>query len=138
MIPDYKQLELADSSTERQPSRTYRLDLVNKRVVGKIDTVEAMKQAILKILLTERYAYLVYNWFYGIGLEKYIGLGYNFLAADIETELKESLKYDDRILNVDEVTVSRGEKLDAVVISFKVQTIFGVIEDRVVNNLGIL
>lgn len=128
--------DLANINTETyQPSLTYKLDLNAGRILGMIDGLEAVKQAIVKILLTKRYAYLIYDWYYGIGLEKYIGLGLAYLKADITEALREGLQYDNRILSVDSVTAERGEKLDAVVISFTVTTIYGVVEEMVVNKI---
>ena len=51
-----------------QTTRTYKMDLETGRVTGYVDGTEAMRQAILKILLTERFAYLIYSWDYGIEL----------------------------------------------------------------------
>lgn len=51
-----------DFDTESEPSLTYRLDLENNRIAGKIDDVEAIQQAILLILQTERYKFEMYSW----------------------------------------------------------------------------
>ena len=128
--------DLANINAEStQPSLTYKLDLTTGRILGMIDGAEAVRQAILKILLTERYAYLIYDWYYGIGIEKYVGLGLAYLKADITEALREGLQYDNRILSVDSVTAVRGEKLDTVVISSTVTTIYGVVEGMVVNKI---
>lgn len=138
MIPyfpnDTEDLANLNSDTY-QPSLTYKLDLVSGRIIGKVDGAEAVRQAIIKLLLTERYAHVIYDWYYGIGLEKYIGLGLSYLKADITSALEEGLKYDNRILSVDSVTATRGDKVDSVLISFVVTTIFGVIEETVVNQV---
>lgn len=138
MIPYFENdiEDLANINKEiYQPSLTYRLDLTTGRILGMIDGAEAIKQAITKILLTERYAYLIYDWYYGIGLEKYIGLGFDYLKADITEALKEGLQYDNRIISVDSVTATRGNAIDSVVIKFSVTTIFGVVEETVVNKV---
>lgn len=138
MIPYFSNdtSDLADINKESyQPSKTYKIDLSTGRILGMIDGVEAIKQAIVKILLTERYAYLIYDWYYGIGLEKYIGLGLAYLKADITEALKEGLQYDNRIISVNSVTAERGDKLDTVIIKFSVTTIFGVVEETVVNKV---
>ena len=46
-------VDLADQTT-----RTYKLDIDAGRVAGFVDETEAMKQAILKILLTERWVWV--------------------------------------------------------------------------------
>lgn len=50
---------------EQKPSLTWEMDLNSNRIKGKIDGIEAIKQAVEKILLTERYAYRIYSWNYG-------------------------------------------------------------------------
>ena len=59
MIPTGGQLTAAlPSGTAVQSSRTWRLDAETGRIAGKIDGLEAVKQAVFKILQTERYAYM--------------------------------------------------------------------------------
>ena len=48
-----------------QPSRTYAVDWQTGRVSGFVDGTDALKQAIYKILQTERFAHLIYSWNYG-------------------------------------------------------------------------
>ena len=43
------------------PTRTYKADFETGRVAGFVDETEAMKQAIIKILMTERFSYLIYS-----------------------------------------------------------------------------
>lgn len=105
MIPQAANFQINNSSS--QPSKTYYLDLDNKRVVDKIDGVESVEQAIKKIILTEKRAYLIYDWFYGIGIQKYIGKDYYYIAADIQNTIKEALKIDDRILTINSVELKK-------------------------------
>lgn len=46
---------------ELQTSRTYRLDLDNGRIAGRIDSLDAMEQAVYKILDTDRFAHFIYS-----------------------------------------------------------------------------
>ena len=57
-----------DFEIEEEPSRSYRMDKGKQAVRGKVDSLEAMEQAVFKILNTERYQYLIYSWDYGIEL----------------------------------------------------------------------
>lgn len=136
MIPTiYENIKL---DTKQQPSRTYKIDFNHKRIYGMIDNkLEAIKQAIYKILLTERYAYLIYDWFYGVGLEQYIGKNFDYIKADIFSTVKAALLYDDRILSVDNISVERGLKVDEIRIRFTVTTTEGILSDFVeVKNVG--
>lgn len=48
------------------PTKTHKIQIFGDRIYGKIDGLKAMEQACFKILNTERYAYLIYSWNYGI------------------------------------------------------------------------
>ncbi len=69
MIPksniDVSEIEIE----ENQPSLTYALDIENKRIRGKTDNIEAVKQAVYLILNTERYDCLIFSWNYGAELK---------------------------------------------------------------------
>lgn len=114
----------------RQPGLTYGYNEEN--IAGKVDGQDAVKQAIHKMLLTERYGDAIYDEDYGVELEQYIGKGYGYLVAGIEDTLKDALLQDDRItdINVTEVKdLGNGEAS----ITFTASTIYGDIED----NLGV-
>ena len=54
---------------EEKPSRTYRLDLDNGRIVGKVDGLTAVNQAIRKAIITPRFKCLIYDHQYGSEIE---------------------------------------------------------------------
>ena len=60
--------EFVESTT-----KTYAMQLDGERIIGKTDERKAIEQAIYKILLTERYQYLIYSWNYGIELKDLFG-----------------------------------------------------------------
>lgn len=53
------------TDSEEQPSLTYRLDLDAGRIVGKVDNLEAVNQAIRKAIITPRFKCLIYDNQYG-------------------------------------------------------------------------
>ena len=55
MIPANSQLLTADFRITMQPTKTWQIDFERERVAGNVDGLEAMKQAIFKILNTERF-----------------------------------------------------------------------------------
>ena len=57
MIPTNSQLLTADFQITMQPTKTWQMDFERERVTGNVDGLEAMEQAIFKILNTERYQY---------------------------------------------------------------------------------
>lgn len=100
------------------------LDQDRKRLFGFIDGIEAMQQAIHKILQTERYAYRIYSWNYGSELERFIGKEFDYALAALEGEIRESLSVDDRIMNLRDFQITR-QGIDGCLVSFTAETRVG-------------
>lgn len=98
-----------------QPSRTYRVDWQRKRVQGYTDGTEAMEQAILKILSTERFAYYIYSWNYGTEMSRVWGKSQPVVESELERVLREALLADDRIQEIRDFTLSFVDKRTASV-----------------------
>ena len=60
MIPSTTGFLTQDFEIREQPGRTYRMELEGDSVRGYVDGQEAVKQAIFRILQTERYQYIIY------------------------------------------------------------------------------
>ena len=133
MIPSGAKLMLRDFRIETQPAHTYRMLLDRALVRGYTDQLEAMKQAVYKILFTERYGYLIYSGNYGIELRDLFGQPVSYVCPELERRITEALTWDDRI---DSVTDFQFEfpKKGVVHVSFTVHTVFGDIKaERGVN-----
>lgn len=109
-----------------QPSRTYGIDFDRGRVVGMVDGAEAMRQAIGKILRTERFAHLIYSWSYGIELSGVLGQSFPVVQSEVRRAVREALLQDGRIQDVRDITVSHAGRRAAKV-SFMALTVFGVL-----------
>lgn len=108
-----------------QPTRTYKVDFDTGRVAGFVDETEAMKQAIFKILSTERFAYLIYSWNYGIELNAVVGKKLSRVFKwKSKRVITEALLADSRITDVTDFQVEQIDKRTARV-SFTAETIFG-------------
>lgn len=105
------------------PSKTYGIDFANKKVVGVIDNLEAVKQSIYSILNTERYEYLIFSYDYGVELQDLIGEDSIFVKADTHRRIEEALLQDDRILTVDNPVVTTES--DCLYYTCTVNTIYG-------------
>lgn len=103
---------------ERQPSRTYRLDLEKGKIRGTVDGIQAVKQAVYKILDTNRFAHAVYSANYG--MEKRVGAVY---TVELERLVRDALLQDDRITAVENFSASING--DEATVSFTVVSIFG-------------
>ena len=109
-----------------QPSRTYKLDLERKRIVGYADGREAVEQAIYKLLSTERYDHLIYTWNYGAEIAKLFGQPIPYVYSELKRLITEALTHDDRIESVDAFNFSHVKH--KVHVQFTAHTIFGAIE----------
>ena len=81
-----------EESNNINTSKTYLINFNKESLQGKIDELEAVKQAAYMILSTEKGAYTMYPLDYGTSLEKYIGKSYDYVTGDIDREIKEYLK----------------------------------------------
>lgn len=115
------------TSQADQPTRTYKMDIDAGRVAGMVEGVDAMKQVILKIFLTERFAYLIYSWNYGIELNTVVGKSFQVFSSEIKRVIKEALLADSRITDVTDFAVEQIDKRTAHV-SFTAETVFGPVE----------
>ena len=123
MIPE-QQVDLTNLEVVSQPSLTYKLDFERKRISGKINNEEAVMQLVMKILYTERYAYVIYSSQYGTELDRLIGKEYDFIVSDLERTITEALLADDRILSITDFTTEQTE-IDRMTASFRVNTVIG-------------
>ena len=114
------------SEAEEQPSLTYRLDIENGRIVGKVDQLEAVNQAIRKAILTPRFKCLIYDNQYGSEVEEAIitkDASPDYIEAVMEGFIKDALRPDTRILSIHDFQFKFAE--DGAYISFRADTIFG-------------
>ena len=123
MIPE-QQVDLTNLEVVSQPSLTYKLDFERKRISGKIDNEEAIMQLVMKILYTERYAYVIYSSQYGVELDRLIGKDYDFIVSDLERTITEALLADDRILSITDFQANKIG-IDKMEVSFAVNSIAG-------------
>ncbi|HEX3077782.1 MAG TPA: DUF2634 domain-containing protein [Lachnospiraceae bacterium] len=125
MIPksdyDYSSIGL-----EELPSKTFQIDFTNNMIGNSIDNLEAVKQAILLILSTERYEYLIFDWSYGFETKDLYGLPIGYTYPEIKRRLEEALTQDDRIESVD--AFSFDKRKGAVHVTFTVHTIYGEVQ----------
>lgn len=127
MIPKNTILPGQDFVIEEQPTYTYKMDPERGLIRGYVDGIEAMEQAVYKILSTERYRYLIYSWNYGIELEDLFGQSVSYVCPELERRIREALLWDTRVEDVGDFkfdTSIRG----TVHVFFTVHTVFGDIE----------
>ncbi|MBS6502151.1 DUF2634 domain-containing protein [Clostridium tertium] len=111
-------LELVD---EVETSRTYKILIGDSK--GYIEGLGALKQAIYKVLSTERYEYPIYSFNYGIDIESLIGKDYDYVRIELKRRIEECLLEDERINSVNNFSFEREE--DVLKCTFEVESIYG-------------
>lgn len=116
------------SNAYTEPSYTYNLEYdKDSQIRGHCDELKAMRQAIYKIMNTERYQYLIYSWNYGIELADLFGQPIPYVYAELQRRIREALLNDDRVTKVYNFEFSHnGGDVLAV---FSVDTIYGTLTD---------
>lgn len=133
MIP--QTIDATDNlKVETYPTKTYKLNYeTDSRVVGFTDNLDAMKQAIYKIINTERYRYVIYDWNYGIELEDLFGMPIPYVYSELERRVTEALLADDRITEFNEFEFSNVD--EEVLMKFTAITTAGIVEIEEVISL---
>ena len=104
-----------------ETSRTYKI--TGTRIRGYTDGLDALKQAIYKVLNTERYEYPIYSFNYGIELENLLGKDPVYVQIELKRRIRECLLRDDRITEVDNFKFEVNG--DEIKCTFDVHSIFG-------------
>lgn len=132
MIPSVNGFLSEEFEIKEQPSKTYRMDIETERIRGFTDDINSMKQAVFKILNTERYQYIIYSWNYGIETIDLYGQNTSYVMSELKRRISEALLWDSRIKSVDNFEFS-SEK-GKITCKFIVHTIFGDVDaERAVN-----
>lgn len=126
MIPQVQDDIRQDFTIQALPSKTFRMNHDNQTIVGTIDQIKAVEQAVFLVLNVERYEYLIYSWNYGVELRSLIGKDVEYCIPEIERRVREALLQDDRITAVQDFQFDVNKK--KVLTSFTVVSIFGKID----------
>lgn len=106
---------------DNEPSLTYAMNLDKMTFVGRVDDVEAIQQAVMKIINTERYEHEIYSWDYGIELADLRGQSMPYVMSEIKQRIIDALTADDRIESVEDFEVTKLDKR-TLLVKFKTVT----------------
>lgn len=120
-------LEEGEIEEEVLPSLTWKLDEARGVIEQKIDSLEALKQALWLTLQTERMEFEIYSADYGTELTELFGQPIPLVYVNLEEAIKEALLQDDRVEAVTNFRFTRPEK-NTVIAAFAVITAEGVLE----------
>lgn len=118
---------MTDLTVETMPAYTYAMHIEAQSIHGMTDEREAMRQAIYKIIRTQRYRYPVYSWDYGIELLDLFGKPTPYVEVELKRRIKEALEWDDRIELVDSFVFGYPDRY-TVRVAFTAHTIFGEVD----------
>lgn len=124
MIPSTTGFLAQDFEIAEQPSLTYRMDTEGDVVRGQVDGIEAVRQAVFRILNTERYKYVIYPWWYGIEVNDLYGEPVTWVCPEMERRITEALMMDTRILSAGDFEHDVSRK-GVIHTTFMVKTIYG-------------
>lgn len=133
MIPKVE-YELGDDyEIEVIPSSTFKILTDKKRILGKCDNLEAIKQAVYLMLNIERYKYVIYSANYGVELLDLIGHPIPYVLSELKRRITECLTQDDRITAVENFEFEVNKK--TVHCTFTVHSNVGSFESESVVNV---
>lgn len=107
-----------------QSSLSYKIKLNKEKIEEYINGAESIKQAVYKILMTERYKYEIYDYNYGIELNDLLGKPKEFVKSMLKGRIQDALSADDRIENVTDFEFKDIDKT-TLYLKFTAVTIFG-------------
>lgn len=108
-------------------SRTYQY--WEERIEGYVDGINALKQAIRKVLSTEQFEYPIYSFRYGIEMKKLIGQDALYVKSELKRMIEDALTRDDRITDIGGFSFEfQGEACHC---TFNVTSIYGEFEEEV-------
>lgn len=134
---------------QEPPTKTYRLDLEEGRILGMIDGQDAVRQAIHKAIITPRWKCLIYDNQYGSEIEAAViqSMGrasHEYIEAVVPGFVRDALRPDRRVTLVynfvfaftpedkakyfPELFDILGDDGDAVFVHFDADTIYGTVQ----------
>ena len=106
-----------------QPTLTWIADPVTRRIRGRGDGWEAIRQAVEIIVSVERFKWQIYTPNFGTDYDGLLGTEPGYAASELQRRLEDAFLPDSRILGIKDFTWSfSGVSLS---VRFTVLTVFG-------------
>ena len=136
MIPsdiDLFDEDLEDEDDELEATKTYLMELDTNKIRGYTDDQDAVRQAVYKILNTERYEHVIYSWDYGIETYDLYGKDDTYVIPELQRRIEDALSTDERILECTDFDFDTSQK-KGILVTFTVSTIYGDVDiEKVVD-----
>ena len=139
MIPsdiDLFDEDLEDEDDELEATQTYLMNIESNRIRGYTDDLDAVRQAVYKILNTERYENVIYSCDYGSETYDLYGEDDTYVIPELQRRIEDALSIDERILECIDFSFEKNQK-NAILVKFTVSTIYGDADIEQVVNLDV-
>lgn len=139
MIPsdiDLFDEDLEDEDDELEATKTYLMELETNRIRGYTDDLDAVRQAVYKILNTERYEHEIYSWDYGIETLDLYGEDDTYVIPELQRRIEDALSVDERIIECLDFDFDTSQK-KGILVTFTVSTIYGDADIEQVVNIDV-
>lgn len=126
VVPDFPIVAIMEET--QIPTRTYKLDLENGRIIGFVDKEDAINQAAMKALYTPRFDCYAYDDQYGSEIRSLIGnpdATREYIEAEMNFILNDTLRADGRFTGVDDLEIEFEG--DEARFTFTADTILGLL-----------
>lgn len=133
MLPNTENLDdlIVEFGEEEQAStKTFAINMTENIMGGKIDELEALKQAIYLMLGIEADQYIIYPYTYALQKVDLIGKPSHYVMAVLPGRIKDTLLSDDRITDVHDFEFE--VKRRTIHTKFIVDTIYGEVKSETV------
>lgn len=112
-----------------QPSLTWIADPVTRRLRGRGDNYEAVRQAVEVIVNVERFRWQIYSPNFGIELDGLLGNEPGFAASELQRRLSDAFLPDSRILGISDFSYTFEDGVLTAEVT--VNTVFGPVKTGV-------
>lgn len=106
-----------------QPSLTWIADPVTRRLRGRGDNYEAVRQAVEVIVNVERFRWQIYSPNFGIELDGLLGNDPGFVASELRRRLTDAFLPDNRILGISDFSYTFQDTVLTAAVT--ADTVFG-------------
>ena len=123
-------LDLSQGVVFREkPSLTWIADPVTKRLRGRGDGWEAVRQAVEVIVHVERFRWQIYSPNFGMELDGLLGAEPGYAASELRRRLSDAFLPDSRILGIADFSYTFQDSV--LTASVTVSTVFGPVKTAV-------
>lgn len=117
--------EIYNYSDFNETSFTYKIKYSEDKIKEYIDGINAVKQAVYKILSTEKGKYQIYDSEYGITLSDLFGKSAAYAKSELPARIEKALLYDGRIKKVYDFSFPERKEKGILPVRFYISSVFG-------------